>query len=94
MQKLGFGSKLWIGLAGYVLVTDMFALLTGRETLTDALRRAHKHPVRRWPVVLAWAATTKHLFWGDHMKWADPYGLMAVAAHGIQHGAIRMRHAE
>lgn len=82
--KLAFGSYLWFGLACYVLCVDIFALLTGRETLSEAFGRAVSHPRRRWLATLSWLFTTKHLFFPKFLSWLDPFALMALFVRLIQ----------
>ena len=55
------GTRLWLGLAGYIIAVDAHAALTGRETMSSAWWRAVQHPHRRWPVVAAWLYITAHL---------------------------------
>jgi len=76
--KLAFGSKLWLGLASYVLVVDIYAMMKEKETLSEALGRGLLHPRRRWPVTIAWVLTTKHLFFRNFLAWLDPFALIAL----------------
>ena len=62
MKKITEGDKAWIGLAGYVVAYDAWAMITGRETLTSSFYRALDSPIRRWPTVMAWGYLTGHLF--------------------------------
>lgn len=82
-KSLGFGSVLWVGLAAYVLGVDIYALSTGRETLTEAFGRALIHPHRRWLVSVSWALTTKHLFFKRFLPWLDPFALIGLSLAGI-----------
>lgn len=82
--KLAFGSKLWLGLAGYVLAVDVYALMTEKETLSEALGRGLVHPRRRWPVTIAWILTTKHLFFRNFLSWLDPFALIALCVAVIK----------
>lgn len=68
MKTLKSGTTGWFLLTGFVIGWDLCVgwLLQG-ETLTGAFRKATKHPISRWPVVLAWGITTFHLF-----GWLDP----------------------
>lgn len=54
----------WLLLAGAVVIIDAVALRTSRSTLTSAFRGALRHPVRRWPVLAAWALVSSHLLAG------------------------------
>ncbi len=51
-------TKGWIGLAIYVTAWDILA----PETLSRGFYEATRHPVKRWPLTLAWAFITAHLF--------------------------------
>lgn len=77
-KQLAFGTKLWIGLTGGVIILDTYALATDKETFSAAFKRALQDPKKRHLVTISWLLTTKHLFFGDHLKWADPFGLMAL----------------
>lgn len=57
--RAGWG---WTGLAAYVLGYDSWATKTQRDTMTEVFRRASKHPLRRWPVVLTVGMVVSHLF--------------------------------
>lgn len=57
-MKLRPSTKGWLGLAAYVVVWDLLA----EETLSSGFADAWRHPVRRWPLVAAWAFITAHLF--------------------------------
>jgi hypothetical protein len=64
----------WLGLVGYVIAVDGWLILKGRQTLSSAFYEAVRHPRRRWPVILAWAYLTLHLFgrtaWLErHLTW-------------------------
>lgn len=82
-ERFGFGSVLWAGLAAYVLGVDIYALSTGRETLTEAFGRALVHPKRRWLVSVSWALTTKHLFFKRFLPWLDPFALIGLSLAGM-----------
>lgn len=77
-RKLAFGSYLWVGLASYVFIADVFALLSKRETLSEAFGRAIDNPRRRWLVTASWLFTTKHLFFRKFIPWLDPFALIAI----------------
>lgn len=83
-QKLAFGTKLWIGLVAYIFGVDFYALLTDKEPLTEAFRRALENPKRRWIVTVSWILTTKHLFFGHVIPWLDPFGLIALGVGVIK----------
>lgn len=76
--KLAFSSKLWLGLAGYVLAVDVYAMMKDKETLSEGLYNALVHPRRRWPVIIGWILTTKHLFFRKFLAWLDPFALIAL----------------
>jgi len=84
VEKIAFGTKLWLLLVGLILGGDVFALWTGRETFTEALGRALEHPRRRWLVILSWTIVTKHLFLNEHFKYLDPIGVMAIGVKLIK----------
>ena len=46
-MALRSGTKAWAGLAAYVLVWDVLAIRTGRETLSQAFYSGLTHPVKR-----------------------------------------------
>jgi hypothetical protein len=73
----------WLGLVAYVSVADGLLLATGNAPMTDAWRKALKHPINRWVVVLAWFFTTKHLFFGNLFPKIDPFHLIMVIARQI-----------
>ena len=70
------GSWGWLGLAGFILGYDAWAIASGRETLTRSFQRAMKHPLRRWPVAVAVGVTVLHLY--DQLPARlDPFGHLA-----------------
>lgn len=77
MNKLAFGTKLWLSLFGLVMCGDVYALWTGKETFSEAFYKALHHPARRWIVAVAWIATTKHLF-TKKLPWLDPFVIMSL----------------
>jgi K+-sensing histidine kinase KdpD len=56
------GDRAWLALLTYVVAYDIFALRSGRETLSQAFDRALAHPVRSPLTIATWAALTMHLF--------------------------------
>lgn len=72
------GSYLWAGLAGYVIATDSYAALTGRETLSLAFAKGIHHPLHRPWVVVLWAYITAHLFSFIPRRW-DPLYRIGMA---------------
>lgn len=56
------GTRAWLFLALYITGYDIYASLTGRETLSSAFWRAVQHPKNRWGVIALWAYITCHLF--------------------------------
>lgn len=64
----------WITLTAGVVAYDLWALRTGRESLSAGFYRAITHPKARWPVIVAWAYLTVHLFVGPRWRW-DPLRL-------------------
>lgn len=73
----------WLGLVTYVSVVDGYLLATGKAPMTDAWRRALKHPLNRWVVILAWIFTTKHLFFGNVLPKIDPFRALVYLARTI-----------
>lgn len=61
----------WVVIALYVTAWDFYMGRRG-ETLSAGFRAASRHPVTRWPVIVAWAITTAHLF-GWIPDRVDPY---------------------
>jgi hypothetical protein len=47
-----------------IVVIDVVQMRRDAPTLTAAFHRAVQHPVRRWPVIAAWATVTSHLLLG------------------------------
>ena len=70
-MRINSGTKAWLGLVGYVLAYDLYAIRSGRQTLSAAFYEALRHPQRRWLVIAAWAYLTGHLFGLDRHRWAD-----------------------
>lgn len=52
----------WVILAAWITAYDLYAIRSGRQTLSAAFYEAVKHPQRRWLVVASWAYLTAHLF--------------------------------
>jgi len=52
----------WIGLAAFVIIYDVWAVLTEAETLTGGFIRWLRNPVTRGPLVAVWSIVTLHLF--------------------------------
>jgi hypothetical protein len=73
----------WLGLVGYVSVVDSYLLATGKAPMTDAWRKALKHPLNRWVIILAWIFTTKHLFFGNIFPKVDPFRALVVMARAL-----------
>lgn len=76
--------RAWLGLAAYVFVVDVALGVTGHEYMTDAWRKALKHPVHRVLVIAAWGFTTKHLFFRNFLPKVDPFGAIAIAVEAIK----------
>jgi len=56
------GAKGWLGLVLYIVGVDLYAFYTKKDTLSMAFFESIRHPVKRWPVILAWFGITFHLF--------------------------------
>ena len=56
------GDRAWVGLLAYVVAYDLWAGLTGRETLSMSFDRALKDPLRGAATLALWAGVTIHLF--------------------------------
>ena len=86
MARMRWGAWGWAGLAVYVAAVDVVLIRKQRPTLSEVFGDAVSHPVRRWPVVVAWVAITLHLFGElipDRLRSAlspiDPIGALARA---------------
>ncbi len=74
------GTTGWVCISLFVLAWDVeVALRHEGETLTNAFRRATRHPLSRWPVVLLWSVTTAHLY-GWLPPQADPFQVLTRLA--------------
>jgi hypothetical protein len=78
------GDKAWFIMSGGIVSYDVWAIATGRQTMTEACRTALHHPKHKWYVIAAWGLTTKHLFLGDLAKWSDPFNVIAGLAFGLK----------
>ena len=56
------GNKAWIGLVAYIAGYDLWAAVSGNETLSSAFYRASQNPVKRTLLAALWAYLTAHLF--------------------------------
>lgn len=74
----------WLGLVGYVSVVDSYLLATDKAPMTDAWRKALRHPLNRWLVILAWIFTTKHLFFGNVFPKIDPFRALGLIARAFK----------
>ncbi len=88
----------WIGLGGYVFSYDLWALLTNKETMSEAYdrgRRGVKKVIegstpkkfalhKGWLITATCIMTGLHLQYGDRLKWFDPFHLIALVAKGIE----------
>lgn len=62
----------WLILSAYIFGYDTWAISTEHETLSSAFARTVRHPVRRWPTLVAYGVVTLHLF--DHLpERFDPF---------------------
>ena len=52
----------WVWLALGITAYDAFLLSTGSRSLSESFALSVRHPVRRWPTILAWTVLTAHLF--------------------------------
>lgn len=82
-MALKSGTKAWMGLATYVAAWDIWAVHSGRETLSMAFYKGLAHPVKRWRVVLLWTYVTAHLFSWIPPRW-DP-----LRAWGARRSPVR-----
>lgn len=77
------GGYAWIGLAGGVFLADLILIQSGQDTMSEVFGGALKHPVKRWPVSVAWVVLTLHLFGNllpriaSPIKRFDPIGAVA-----------------
>lgn len=65
---LNSGSKAWLALLGGVLAYDLYAIRSGKQTLSAAFYEATRHPRRRWIVVACWSILSLHLFGLDNNR--------------------------
>lgn len=56
------GEAAWVGLALYVIGYDVYAIKSGRSTLSAAFFSGFSHKVGRFGVIVAWVMLTGHLF--------------------------------
>lgn len=68
----------WVTLAVSVTAYDIWALSKGSQTLSAGFYQAWRHPVARWPVLVAWGYLTAHLFLGPEWQW-DPVQILFKA---------------
>lgn len=74
------GTTGWVVIAGFAVLWDVAHIERG-ETLSSAFARAARHPFHRWPLTMAWAVLTLHLY--DHLPTRyDPFH--RVATHVIR----------
>lgn len=73
-----YAAAAWIGLCAYILVVDVGLGITGHEYMTTTVRRALKHPRRRWLVAGAGFFTIKHLYFGNFLPFLDPFAVIAL----------------
>lgn len=68
------GALAWLGLAAYVVGVDAALILNGKKTMSQVFEGTLRDPVRKYPVVVAWAIVTGHLFTPveSRMKKLDP----------------------
>jgi hypothetical protein len=68
MKRHRPASLAWFGLVSYVVVVDVYLItqeINGRDgysTMSTVFKEAVRHPVKRFPLLLAWATLTLHLF--------------------------------
>ncbi len=70
-------------MASGILSYDVWAIATGRPTMTQVFGEALEHPLRRWPTTLAWSLTTAHLFGRylpERLHKYDPFMLVGYLA--------------
>jgi hypothetical protein len=69
MQTIRPGAWAWVGLATFVIAADSWLLFVNKfsnkedyVTMSEVFADAVDHPIKRWPVILAWVVITSHLF--------------------------------
>jgi len=62
MPRMRAGAWGWVGLWGYIVTYDAWLIRRRKATLSEVFGEAVRHPVKRWPVMVAWVAVTLHLF--------------------------------
>jgi len=75
--KLSTADKAWAGMWMYVLSYDLYAIASGKETMTAAAHRTIKHPIQRF---FAWgwlAIIIKHLFFPKLLPKCDIINVVA-----------------
>lgn len=73
----------WAVLASYIIAYDLWAMVEGRETLSESFVRHLRHPFRKPFVVFAGIATIKHLYFPELLKKYDPFGILAFAVRVV-----------
>lgn len=51
----------WVWLAAGIITYDVYLIRHNRPTLSTEFARMVRHPIHRWPTVLAWSYVTVHL---------------------------------
>jgi len=73
----------WGVIATWVVGFDVWAMATGRPTLTEEHAHALKHPKYRHGVLAAHFLVTEHLLFPRLLPvWLDPFSILALAVKG------------
>lgn len=67
--KVQPGGWAWIGLVVYVVIADALLIWRKKSSMSKVFNAATVHPVRRWPVIVAWGILTIHLFEHFFPRW-------------------------
>lgn len=68
------GVAAWVGMTVYICSVDGALFATKNKTMSEVFEDSLSHPVKRWPVIVAWGIVTAHLFTHGDMKYkrVDP----------------------
>lgn len=81
--RIRAGGYAWIATATGVSFMDCLLIYKHKSTMSEVFGEALKHPLKRWPVIVAWTILTIHLFscicpkWVLKLKKLDPMTILA-----------------
>lgn len=73
----------WLGIFGFVVSYDIWAILSGKQTLSSACWRASTDPMAKAVIFSVWAGVTYHLFVEGHV--AEIAGAIAEGVEDARH---------